>query len=111
MNNVKKGLKIFNCSTDYDYYLLQNKDVYKKTIINDYNDIITEYLINSELKFIPNHSFDEIFNLINNNDNNNGFINDQSSYEPRKKWMSKNKDNEYKYPCIYSINNKNVIDL
>ena len=33
MNDVNKGLEIFGCSTTFDYYLLQNTDITKKTII------------------------------------------------------------------------------
>ena len=108
MNSVSKGLEIFKCATDYDYYLIENIYAYKKTYIDDYENKKYEYMINNDLKFIPNHNLNEVFSLVDIVDDN-GFINDQSSYEPRKKWMSKNQSNEYKYPCVYSINSKNVI--
>jgi hypothetical protein len=110
MNNVKCGLDIFYCSTDFDYYLLENKPVYKKTIINDYHNKQYEILIDNNISFIPNHSINEVYDLIKIDDENN-FINDQSSYEPRKKWMNKNKTEEHIYPCIYSINSKNQLSL
>jgi len=110
MNNVKKGLFIFKCATDYDYYLLINTKVYTTTIINDYNDEEYEYLINDNILFIPNHSLENVYKLIKCTKNeDNGFINDQSSYEPRKKWMSKTNTEKYIYPCVYSINSKNDI--
>jgi hypothetical protein len=109
MNNIKKGQIIFKCSTDYDYYLLQHTNAYKKTIINDYKNNIYEYTLNNML-FIPNHSFKEVMKLIDKNNPCN-FINDQSIYEPRKKWMFKNKTDVFKYPCIYSINLKNKPSL
>lgn len=108
MNSVNKGLEIFKCATDYDYYLLKNTDVYTKTIINDYKNTIYKYLLNNNLLFIPNHDIEKVYNLVQKCDDNN-FINDQSSYEPRKKWMSKQKNEEHKYPCVYSINTKNEI--
>lgn len=108
MNSVTKGLETFKCATDYDYYLIENTAVYKETYINDYKNEIYNYLINNKLKFIPNHSLKKVYNLIDIVEDN-GFINDQSSYEPRKKWMSKTENNEYKYPCVYSINSKNEI--
>ena len=111
MNDVKKGLEYFKCSTDYDYYLLQNVNINKKTIINDYKNEIYEYFINEDVKFIPNHSFNEVFKIIDNNVVDNGFLNNQSSYELRKKWMSNVKSDVYKYPCIYSINSKNIASL
>lgn len=108
MNSVTKGLELFKCATDYDYYLIQNTIAYMETIINDYKNKEYKYMINDKIKFIPNHSLNKVYNLINTI-KDNGFINDQSSYEPRKKWMSKIQTNEYKYPCVYSINRKNVI--
>ena len=108
MNSVKKGLETFKCATDYDYYLLENTDHYKETNIDDYENKKYKYMINKELQFIPNHSLNEVFSLVDIVDDN-GFINDQSSYEPRKKWMSKLQTDEYKYPCVYSINSKNII--
>ena len=108
MNSVSKGLETFKCATDYDYYLIENICVYKETNIVDYKNKKYKYMINKELKFIPNHSLNEVFSLVDSVEDN-GFINDQSSYEPRKKWMSKNQSNEYKYPCVYSINSKNII--
>lgn len=108
MNSVTKGLETFKCATDYDYYLIENIYPYKKTNIDDYKNNKYQYMINKELKFIPNHSLNEVFELIDIVEDN-GFMNDQSSYEPRKKWMSKSYTNEYKYPCVYSINSKNII--
>ena len=108
MNSVSKGLETFRCATDYDYYLIENIDVYKETNIDDYENKKYQYMINTEFKFIPNHSLNEVFSLIDIVEDN-GFMNDQSSYEPRKKWMSKSNTDEYKYPCVYSINSKNVI--
>ena len=67
----------------------------KKYLINSilvllffFNGSVIFSQINNRLDFIPNHSMDDVFKLIDNVDDN-GFINDQSSYEPRKKWMSK----------------------
>ena len=108
MNSVAKGLETFKCATDYDYYLIENIYPYKETTIDDYENKKYKYMINKELKFIPNHSLNEVFNLVDIVEDN-GFINDQSSYEPRKKWMSKNQTDEYKYSCVYSINSKNII--
>ena len=108
MNSITKGLETFRCATDYDYYLIENIDVYKETNIDDYENKKYKFMINKEYKFIPNHSLNEIFSLIDIVEDN-GFINDQSSYEPRKKWMSKSNTSEFKYPCVYSINSKNEI--
>ena len=125
MNDVKKGLALFKASTDYDYYLLENKDVYKETIINDYQDKEYSYLINDSLKFIPNHSFKDVFKIISKTkERDNGFIYSRSAYATEKDHvLSKIKKETYedytkraikdgfKYPCVYSINAKNIVSL
>ena len=59
MNSVNKGLEIFKCATDYDYYLIENTSVYKETNIDDYKNKKYQYMINNELKFIPNHDLNK----------------------------------------------------
>ena len=108
MNSVSKGLETFKCATDYDYYLIENIDTYKKTYIDDYKNKKYDYTINKKLKFIPNHSLNEVYSLVDIVDDN-GFLSSKTVYETRRKWMSKNETDEYKYPCVYSINSKYVI--
>lgn len=109
MNNVNEGRKVFRCSTTYDYYVLQNTDTFKKTLINDYKN--KEYTYNlKNVKFIPNHSIPDIEKYLDY-DNTDGLILDRSIYETRKKWISKLKTEEFKYPCIYTINKQNELSL
>ena len=75
MNSVSKGLETFNCATDFDFYLIENTNVYKETVINDYENKNYKYMINKELKFIPNHNINDVFSLIDIIEDN-GFIND-----------------------------------
>ena len=110
MNDCKSGQKIFGCSTDYDFYLLQNTSIYKETIINDYLDIEYKWKFKGTTKFIPNHSLEEVFNIIDVIENDD-FLYSKSVYETRRKWISKEQTNEYKYPCVYSINSKNIPSL
>ena len=122
MNSLKMGIKTFKCSTDYDWYLIQNTSEKAKTKVNDYNNEEYEIYITPDIPFIANHSIPQVNKLLRGVEKkktkqtkqkkfDNGFINDQSSYEPRRKWMSKTESNEYKYPCIYSINKKNEASL
>ena len=109
MNDVNKGLEIFGCSTTFDYYLLQNTDITKKTIINDYKN--NEYLYNlSNVRFIPNHSIEHVNKYIDYN-NENGLVYTRSSYGADKSWILKEKTDKYKYPCVYTINKNNELSL
>lgn len=110
MNDTKKGLQIFSCATDYDYYVVENTPVYKETIINDYKDKKYKYFIDKNTKFIPNHSIKEVYNYLDFH-NTDGILNDKSTYETRKKWMTGIETQEFRYPCVYSIDSKNKLSL
>jgi hypothetical protein len=109
MNDVNMGKKVFKCSTDFDYYLLKNIRPYTTTLINDYNNNEYEYDI-SKMKYIPNHSIDLADKHIDIS-NINGLIRSRSLYGTEKKWMSKTKTEEFKYPCVYTINKDNETTL
>ena len=109
MNDVNTGKKVFNCSTTFDFYIMNNITVNHKTLINDYHNV--EYMYNlKDVKFIPNHSLDTYNNYIDLN-NTYGILNDRGNYGADKKWMSLIKTDEFKYPCIYSINKDNELSL
>ena len=109
INSVTEGQKVFKCSTTFDYYILQNIKTFKETIINDYKN--NEYSFDlKNMRFISNHSILKINKYLDYN-NENGIIADKNSYETRKKWMSKTETEEFKFPCIYSINKKNELSL
>ena len=98
---------MFRCATRYDWYLLQNHEYIYNTIIKSEDGKIN--IINlKEWKFIPNMMFDEIKNLISNNEIKLNLIHSESNYEVRRKWMSHTKTTTHIHPCIYSINKENI---
>ena len=109
MNNLETGIKTFGCSTTYDWYLLKNIPVNTTTIVNDYKNIQKQLDLRN-MQFIPNHSIQEVYNIIDPK-NTAGFICDKSTYETRKSYMSNEKSKKYKYPCVYSISKKNILSL
>jgi len=109
MNDVNEGQKVFGCSTTFDYYVLQNMDTCMDTVINDYKNDEYQYNL-KDIRFIPNHSI-ELVNKYIDYSNENGLIYSRSSYGADKKWLNKKKHDEFKYPCIYSINKSNELSL
>jgi len=101
------GVKIFNCNTRYDWYLI-NKVPYSKNtkIKTQTGEFVFKDL--SKMNFIPNYNYDLMDKLVNGVEKIN-ILHSESSYEVRKKWMSHTNNEEYKYPCVYSINRKNDI--
>jgi len=109
MNDHKKGQVIFKCATTYDWYVLENTEPYKDTSIDDWKSDI--YHVNlKHNKFIPNHSFNKVHRILTLQQTG-AFVCDTSSYETRRKWMSKECEKESTYPCVYSINKKNELSL
>ena len=109
IHNEKDGVKTFSANTRYDWYLLQNKNYVKETNIKDENGKKWDIDINN-MNFIPNNNFDIVKKLTSSN-NKVEILHSESIYEPRKKWMSNTKTSTNKYPCIYSINKKNIASL
>ena len=106
MHNAKDGVDVFGASINYDWYVIQNKKYNGLTTIKTQNGEITKRDI-SNLNFIPNGMFDEILSLIVKEDEDNvEVLHSYSSYETRKQYMSKIRDNEFKYPCVYNIGKK-----
>ena len=109
IHNAKDGVKTFNCSTRYDYYVLQKKKNNKtKTIIKDEKSNIIKINLN-KFEWLPNYYFDKFKKLFHYNEDPNNIcelIFDCNIYETRRKWVSKTKNNDFKYPLINAINKK-----
>ena len=103
IHDTKDGQKQFNCGTRYDWYIIQKeKNKQHKTIIIDQNKIKYElnlmnynWLANCELKLID-------MLIANENEPKCEILQSMSAYEPRKKWISKTKTEEFKYPVVHS---------
>jgi hypothetical protein len=106
IHNEKDGYKTFRANTRYDWYLLKNELYEYDTEIKDEDGFICKMNIN-KMKFIPNNNF-KLIDALTNSNNKVEILHSESIYEPRKKWMSSIKTNIFKFPCIYSINRKNI---
>ncbi|ARF10254.1 restriction-modification methylase [Hokovirus HKV1] len=103
IHDTKDGMKQFQCGTRYDWYVLQkriNNDY--KTLILDQDKILLainllkyNWLANCELELIDSL-------LAINNEERCQIMQSMSAYEPRKKWMSKTKNDIFKYPVIHA---------
>jgi hypothetical protein len=108
IHGIKDGQQTFKCGTRYDWYVIEKTTRYKNTSIVD--ETGQQYEINlSEMSWLPNSNISNIINLLANNDNEQcPIIQSMSSYEPRKKWMSKTQTQEFKYPCVHSTPKRGV---
>jgi hypothetical protein len=107
IHNEKDGLKTFSSETRYDWYVLQNEIVDNTNTIIKFQDGTTNTINVNGLEFIPNGEYEKIMSMIaKNGEENVNVIHDYSLYETRKSWMSRTKTEEYKYPCVYTVNSK-----
>ena len=108
IHGVKDGKKTFNCGTRYDWYLIEKKTQYKNTIILDEDGNKNEINLR-EWTWLPNSQFIKINKLLAKKDDERcPIIQSMSAYEPRKKWMSKTKDDVFQYPCIFSTPKRGI---
>lgn len=108
IHNVTDGMTTFKCATRYDWYVLQNIPCYKDTIIKSEDGIVSNIDLR-QWTFIPNKMFNEISLLITNNDKLDVWRYRSTYSTENKKLVSKEKNNIFKYPLIYTINKKNEI--
>jgi len=112
IHNEKDGLKTFSSQTRYDWYVLKNELVDNTNTIIKFQDGTTKTINVNGLEFIPNGEYEKIMSMIaKNGEENVDVIHDYSLYETRKSWMSKTKTEEYKYPCVYTINSKSELSF
>lgn len=100
-----EGLKKFKSTTRYDHYLLENTEVYKKSIVTFEDKKTYNILINDKLPFIPNYGW-SIFKKVLDKLNDNGIIatNDSQCHTSRD-YVSKIKKKGYDYVLLNSISN------
>jgi hypothetical protein len=104
MNDFDTGKEIFKVGTNFDYYLLQNRDYSGSTIVDDIEN--KTYNIDlSQWSFIPSGAFDIYEKLLQFDVNGTrvNILHDYSTYETRKLYLRLTQDDTYKYPCSYTI--------
>ena len=110
IHNEKDGLRTFSSETRYDWYILKNDKVDITNTIVKFQDGTTTTINVNGLKFIPNGEYNKIMTMIaQSGEEKVHVIHDYSLYETRKSWMSRIKTEEYKYPCVYTVNSKSEI--
>jgi hypothetical protein len=106
MNSFKEGQRIFGGSgTNFDYYLVQN--IKTNNNITNINDIDNkEYKINlNNFDFVPSGKINTFQKLLTKKEKVE-IIYDRTMYGTDKDNMKDNKNDIYKFNCIYSITQK-----
>ena len=104
MHSFKDGQNMFNAAINFDYYCLRNSNNnnFITKIICEDNE---EYLVDiSKMEFIPSENITEIYNLVAKEGEEKVQIIGDSNYHTQKlSQMSKEKTEEFKHPCVYTV--------
>jgi hypothetical protein len=106
IHDADDGKKLFNASTRYDFYLLNKRPVYKKTVIKDMLGKLTKIDLKN-FGFLPNFKINSIKELIavdkdETCDLNSCILFERSAYGGDKSWVSSTKSDKFKFPLIHS---------
>jgi hypothetical protein len=107
MFDIDASMVIFNCGTKVDYYCLRKSKPTKPTIIVDELGIKHTADV-SKVGFIPNHSITEVYKLFSGATAKEVIYN-CVYHHYSSKLVSKTKTKEFKHPCIYLANKKEII--
>jgi len=111
IHNEKDGIKNFGAETRYDIYLLRNTNT---------DEIETDIVCQSgklekvnikKMKFIPNDMFNDVIRLVANSEESQVNVLYDCSYHHQKNYISNSEDGVFKYPCIYTVKNGDVLKL
>jgi hypothetical protein len=110
MNDFKKGQEVFKVGTNFDYYVLENNlSASNITTITDINTKTYEKNINS-WKFIPSGEFDLYEKILAKEDEERvNVLYDRTLYGTDKSNMSIDETDVYKYPCVYTITQRDGV--
>jgi len=112
IHNEKDGLKTFGAETRYDFYCVKNTE----NLGNFETEIMcqdgtVELADLSKMEFIPNGMYDTFQKLIAKNGEETVKIINNSSYHHQRSHMNKIQTEEFKYPCVYTVKNGDVLTL
>ena len=105
IHNEKDGMETFGAETRYDYYVLQNIPNDESETLVKFQDGEFKKLLLDDMEFIPNGGIDLLNSLLaKEGEEKVTVLHSFSNYETRKSWVSKTQNDEFNYPCVYTVN-------
>ena len=112
LHNTNDGLKTFGVHTTYDFYVIRNSENNAFETLVKFQDGIEEMVDISTLEFIPNGMFKEFMSLIAKpSEEKVQAMNYRSNYGADKDWVSKEQNEEFKHPVVYTTTKDGTINL
>jgi len=111
LHDFKDGAEMFGVGTSFDWYTAKNTQSVKPTKVKFQDNSVFDLNLN-ELDFIPNGMYKKISSLIASNVQERvNILHSRTSYGNDRPNMSKVKNEEYSYECVYTITKKEGINL
>lgn len=111
MHSATDGQATFGAATCYDWYVVQNTPSNGKTLVVNEEGVREEVDL-SKIPFVPSGMYKDILKLIAKNGTPTcDVIHSHSAYETRKEWVSEKETSKYKYPLIYTITQKDGVNV
>jgi hypothetical protein len=104
MHTFRDGIDMFGAQINFDYYIIKNSnsDGIKTNIVCENGDI--QNIDISNFEYFPGENISKIHDLIaKDGENKVQILYSRSKYGTDKQNMSKEKTNDFKYPCVYTI--------
>jgi hypothetical protein len=107
IHNEKDGLKVFGAETRYDWYVLKKVNNTSVSTVRFQDNLVLEVDLRG-LNFLPNSDFEKVKSLIaRDGEERVDVLYSSSDYEIRHAHMNKKENDEFKYPCVYTVNSEN----
>ena len=105
------GMKTFNATTRYDWYVMQNISSYKTTSVRYDDGVVSTLTIHPSLPYIVNHGGEILEKMMKKN--SHGFLKSDLIYEgdSRNDYMSKVVKKNYLYPVMNSSSKTKGISI
>jgi len=105
IHNEKDGIETFGAETRYDYYVLQNIPNDKSKTLIRFQDGEFKKLLLDDMEFIPNGGIDLLNSLLaKEGEEKVNLLYSRSDYGTDKSNVSKVQENNFIYPCVYTVN-------
>lgn len=106
LNDFNTGKEVFGVGTNFDWYVVENSENKKNvTKINTIDNVDIDFNLN-DISFIPSGMLDIFHNLVANEGEEMVNLISDSTYHTQRNYICKNMTNEFRYPCVYSITQK-----
>jgi hypothetical protein len=102
IHGVEDCNKTFGATTRYDWYVCQNNEKSGNTIVKGQDGKVENVKL-SDWEFVPNMMFKKVKSLLGSGIDTCEVICDRSNYGADKKWVNKEQNSTFKYPCFYYI--------